>query len=76
MLNKWQLLILKNYAGGEFEFLSRSDVLPSALANCGDGLLAFLINELDDAENSDDAWRRIHTVIREVTNLEDILHML
>lgn len=66
-----QQAILKTYAGGEHEYLIElnDDALASALEQCGDGLLAFLIRETsvsEDCVTQEDAINRIDAAIRDL----------
>ena len=76
LFNKAQEVLLTTYSTGDFEHiltLTTAEAIKDALANCGDGLLRFLMVELSDAEdceNLDDAVDRVSTAIDDLQALQ------
>lgn len=76
MYNQIQEKILKDYQGGEFSHLCESDATYEDLENCGDGLLVFVINELDNGEGCDTvdtAYNRIERAKKDLVEILDII---
>ncbi|MBR8428983.1 MULTISPECIES: hypothetical protein [Burkholderia] len=75
-LNPAQYAIIKQFANGDFAYLSEcqsEEAWRKELDLCGDGLLHFLLVELsgrEDCDSGNEAVRRIRTSIRD---LEDAL---
>lgn len=63
--NKYQKWILENYENGEFTNHSTM----KTLIHCGDGLLVFLMNELEDVDTSEEALHRIERAQKQVEDL-------
>ncbi len=76
-LSPQQIQVLTHYDNGEFKHLAESGSqaeFDQALADCGDGLLRFLLVELapaEDCNTEEEAARRINTAIRQLKHLLD-----
>lgn len=76
-INDFQRAVLKTFAHGEFSHLA--DLTSQAefdreVANCGDGLLRFLLVELstsEDCTTGEEAAGRIETAIRDLSDVLD-----
>lgn len=64
-MNKIQQLVARTFAGGEFDGLPPKD--------CGDSLFAFVMSEVEDAEDIDEAIRRMDTAIEDLEGVRSTL---
>lgn len=63
--NAAQQAVIETYAAGEYvDYRLNNDTIDSIAG--GDGLLAFLIRDLEDVEDYQDALRRLETVRNEI----------
>ncbi len=74
--NEAQRILLSNYADGDFAYLLTDyptiESFQQELARCGDGMLRFLLSELDDAEGCEDlatADERLDQAIDELNKM-------
>lgn len=81
-LAPWQALVLQYYCAGEYAYLADSALnakeLHNQLNSCGDGLLRFLLVELDPREDCDsfaEAQRRIRAAIDDMYGVVAGFHL-
>lgn len=67
-LNRFQRVVAEQYGGGDYAHLADdpSPDLNQELDNCGDTLFAFLIRELDDVTDQDEAVTRLDCAMHDV----------
>ena len=73
-LTKLQKLVVKNYCNGDMDYIETQEMV----TNCEDGLLVFIVNEMEDLEldvkgDREEADRRIE---RAAEQLQDLRHNL
>lgn len=79
VLNRAQEILLSKYAEGDFQYLleiKTQEAMAHQLAECGDGLLRFLMVELSDKEDCKDlgtARDRLRTAIDQLEALDSAL---
>lgn len=54
-MNRWQKAVCKTYGNGDYRHLTRNPRWHDELDTLGDSLLAFILIELSDAEDCEDA---------------------
>lgn len=79
LVNTAQSVLLQTYFNGEFaHLLEHADkaVLTDELAECGDGLLRYLMAELSDREDCVDLLTAIERIDSSISQLEDLKEKL
>lgn len=76
MYNEIQQKILKEYQNGEFAHLCAPDATEEDLADCGDGLLVFVIHEVADSEDCDSVGEAYGRISRAADDLYKILEII
>lgn len=77
--NKFQQLVLHVYGNGDFAHfaeITSQEAFNTALGDCGDTLLRFLMNELsnkEDCETQEDAISRLNQAIEDLDAAKDVI---
>ena len=78
-LNQFQIAALRAYAGGDYAYLIDDPEFDPRTLDLGDTLLTFILIELSDAEDCEDAdtaWRRINMAVGDLLTVQEALEAL
>lgn len=72
-LNRFQRIAADTYANGDYRHLT--DPEQAKADDNGDTLITFIMRELDEPEDANDAVKRLDTAIRELEEVRDALRL-